>query len=136
MINKNIIICIIAELTDLEKLQKQVEELENKYENLKVFIRFNNNDIADILSNTKGISFETFRALLNNYYYMLGDDGESTQDALLDKGYFKDEDGNYQAKYEEYKNNFEDWVTRQRELEKQKQVLKGGKTRKNRKPRK
>ena len=120
----------MAESTDLEKLQKKIEELEIKYENLEYFIRQNNNDIGQIVSNTKGLSFETFRALLDNYYYMISDDGESTQDYLISDGYFIDEN-NENPKYEEYKNGFKEWNTRQRELTK-----KGGKTRKNRKPRK
>ena len=43
----------MAELNDLEKLQKQVENLKEEVENLKFFIRFNNNDIARIVMISK-----------------------------------------------------------------------------------
>jgi len=128
---------IMAELNDLEKLQKQVENLKEEVENLKLFIRFNNNDIAEIVMISK--SFYQYRQLLDNYYYMLSDHGESTQDDLMDKGYFIDEDANYQPKYQEYKDRYDAWslkVYKSRKEAEESKVVKGGKTRKNRKSRK
>ena len=70
---------------------------------------------------------------------MLSDQGVSTQDDLMDKGYFIDEDGHYQPKYQEYIDRYDAWslkVYKSRKEAEESKVVKGGKTRKNRKSRK
>ena len=117
---------------------------------MEIFITTHNNDIAEIVEKSKGLSFITFRDLLDNYYYMLSDHGESTQDYMLRDGlyvgdefeeqnpeYMKGPNTEYlQPLYREYRTTIDDWSRRQYELNKKIQGLKGGKTRKNRKPRK
>jgi len=63
--NKILLLCIIAELTDLEKLQKKVEGIDT-------FINLHNNVMHEMLS--KSSTFDEYKTMTNDYYTLCIDE--------------------------------------------------------------
>jgi hypothetical protein len=110
----------MSELTDLEKLKQEVE-------NLKRYLRGQNTIMYDISQ----LGLGDFRQSLVDLYSVLSE----TQEDLMD--------GKHSDEYEEFLNDFDDKYTKPRRdalvadaLARKSIEKKGGKTRKNRKSRK